>query len=333
MVERAGWPRGSLPVNGPARGTHASDRKTSPDSSARRVASMARLTPSINAASQPLQEAFYGEGYDYRRDSPHLKHRQLNERLLALLRATLSDLGSRDQPLTVLEIGAGDGAFVEPLLAFGCEVTATEMSKAAIAHLLALYGNNPRFRAVFDQDASLTALGEDRYSLILYASVLHHIPDYCAAIDLTIRSRLSRGGSFVSLQDPLRYATMPKGVHTLSEAAFLSWRVGQGNLLRGVRSRLRHARDAYEDDNPSDVVEYHVVRDGVDEQAIARVLSPHFASVTMIPYWSTFAKSWQLIGDRFSIANTFSIRADEYLDRGPGAPIPVVPPKTYSRPA
>src|SRR5437773_12101998 len=122
-----------------------------------------------------IQESGHPLGHDYRVGSPHLTHWHLYERLLAELRQALESPRARDVPWSVLDVGAGHGSFTEPLLAYGCTVTATEMSRASLDSLRARYGGNDRFSAVFDPDGSFRSLGDRTYGLVLFASTLHHI--------------------------------------------------------------------------------------------------------------------------------------------------------------
>lgn len=181
-------------------------------------------------ARQLHQELGHGEGHDYLEGSPHLKHAILHASLVDRLRRALDALERRGLPLTVLDVGAGDGGFGEPLLSYGCSVTATEMSRPAIARLERRYGRNPNFEVVFDSQGSLAAVGSRRFSLVLFASVLHHIPDYFAAIDRATSKHLAAGGTLVSLQDPLWYPSLDWRARAFSELAFLSWRITRGNL-------------------------------------------------------------------------------------------------------
>ncbi|HEY2636353.1 MAG TPA: class I SAM-dependent methyltransferase [Solirubrobacteraceae bacterium] len=273
--------------------------------------------PTGDSGLQHHQERVYTGDHDYRAGSPHLKHRRLNEEILARLRALLAALAARGLPPTVLEVGAGDGAFAEPLLAYGCHYTATEMSRPSIARLERLYARNERFAAVFDPDGTMGRLGEERFSLVLFASVLHHIPDYLAALDRAARERVAPGGALATVQDPLFYPRLGRARHALSEAAFLSWRVSQGHLARGAATRLRRARGVRDEDNPSDMVEYHVVRDGVDEEAVVALLRPSFARVELWPYWSTTAGLWQRVGELTGARNTFGVVAEDRLAAPP----------------
>ena len=257
---------------------------------------------------QRLQEFAYAPGYDYRRDAPHLKHAKLNDWLTSSLRGEVRQLQEADLPMSVLEIGAGDGAFVEPLLATGASVRATEMSRHSIEMLRQRFGTNPGFEVAFDPDGTMSGLGDERYALILYASVLHHIPDYLTALTDACRHLLP-GGTLLTFQDPLYYSSLQRGVHATSDAMYLSWRVTRGELLQGLVNRTRRMRNDLSIEEPSDMVEYHVVRDGVDQAAIKRVLLPRFDSVEVTSYWSAHAGIWQRVGEKLGICNTFAVRA------------------------
>ncbi len=261
------------------------------------------------AEIQEHQESAYADGYDYRDDAPHLKHSQLYGWFKTLLREELRRVTAAGLPPTVLEIGAGDGAFAEPLLATGASVTATEMSRPSANELRARYGTNPSFEVIFDPDGTLAPIDGRRFSIVLYASVLHHIPDYATAIEHVCDRTLPPGGTLLTFQDPLWYPSLRPGVRLASEATYLAWRLTRGNLRRGLSSRVRRARDDLRADEASDMVEYHVVRSGVNHEEIGQLLKPRFEAVTIVPYWSAHAPVWQKVGERLRLQNTFAIRA------------------------
>lgn len=258
------------------------------------------------------QEDFYDEDRDYASGSPHLAHSRLNRSLLKLVTATADAALTKGLPAEILEIGGGDGAIAEPLLARGLAVTSTEMSAPSVARMESRFGRNERFRAVHDPDGSLRALGDDRFSCVLFASVLHHIPDYLAALSASTTNHLRPGGSLVTIQDPLWYPRLTPAVRHASSGAYLSWRVLQGELLRGLRTRARRATRGYSDEEISDAVEYHVVRDGVDEQAIERLLRPLFEKVEVHSYWSSQGGPQQRLGELLRMRNTFAVTARGY---------------------
>lgn len=257
---------------------------------------------------QPLQERHFGPGYDYRVGSPHLKHWRLFDRLVSLLHEEVTDVNARGLPLTVLEVGAGHGGYTEPALAFGCSVTATEMSRPSLAHLAERYRFNPSFTGLFDPDGSLDVLGDQTFSLAICSSVLHHIPDYAGFLRFVLK-HLAPGGSLLTIQDPLPYESIRRVDLVLTRICYFSWRLSKGNYVQGVRTRLRRLRREYDEQNREDMVEYHVIRAGVDHNRILAVLSPLFQTLSVIPYWSTQPALGQRLGELLGIQNSFCVLA------------------------
>ncbi len=256
---------------------------------------------------QELQETVYDEEVDYRVGSPHLAHWRLYNQLVGILRDHVHGLVERDLPLDVLEIGAGHGGYTEPALAAGCAVTAVEMSRPSLTELTRRFGTNDRFRGVFDPDGRLAGV-DDGFSLALCVSVLHHIPDYLSFVD-TVVEQLAPGGTFLALQDPLWYPRADRSARLLDRGSYYVWRLGQGNATRGLATLSRRLRGRYDEAEPADMVEYHVVRRGVDEEALLDRLRPHFTEVELLPYWSSQLPVGQRLGDRLGLRNTFGIAA------------------------
>jgi SAM-dependent methyltransferase len=256
---------------------------------------------------QLLQESVYGDTVDYRRGSPHLAHWQLYDRLTAMLRREVHNLAAHGLPLDVLEVGAGHGGYTEPALAAGCQVTAVEMSRHSLATLRERYSTNTDLRLVLDADGSLKDVTES-FSLVLCVSVLHHIPDYLQFLDEATK-RLRPGGTLLTLQDPLWFSRTRPAVRIFDRAAFYGWRLGQGDLRKGMSTLVRRLRGVYDEENPSDMVEYHVIRQGVDEQAIVTLLARRFESVDLRPYWSNQSGLGQRSGELLGIKNTFGVVA------------------------
>jgi hypothetical protein len=72
---------------------------------------------------------------------------------------------------------------------------------------------------------------------------------------------------------------------------------------------LRQCRGALDESDPSDMVEYHVVRNGVDESALRALLRPRFAAVRMTTYWSMQGALHQTLGALAGQPNTFGLIA------------------------
>ena len=254
-----------------------------------------------------IQEQYYLPHVDYRTGSPHLSHPGLHDRLTAVLRGMIQRLAGQGLPLRVLEVGAGHGGFTELALAMGCDVTAVDMSKHSIDELQRRFGTNPNFRAVYDPDGALRNIDND-YSLLLLVSVLHHIPDYISFLKMACQ-RIADGGALLTLQDPLHYSRH-RTAHRVDQAAYLAWRLSQGNLSRGVRTRLRRIRGTLDETNPADMVEYHVIRDGVDEEKALSFAKTAFKEASLLTYWSNQLGLAQHLGHQLGLYNYFGVIAN-----------------------
>jgi hypothetical protein len=68
------------------------------------------------------------------------------------------------------------------------------------------------------------------------------------------------------------------------------------------------------------MVEYHVVRNGVDQDALVALLEPLFTDVRLRTYWSTQSKLLQRVGERTRWRSDFSIVATGRKRQGEVAP-------------
>lgn len=256
-----------------------------------------------------VQAKAYDKVADYAYGSPHLAHRRLNVWLRELI---LDAVMEHEERPRVLDVGAGHGSFTEMLLAAGCEVVATDVSGESVEELRRRYGRNRSFSAIHDASGTLALGDSSTFTAILFASVLHHIPDYVKEVQDAVRRFLRPGGCVVSIQDPLWYPTVPRSSRLIGGFAYGAWRLSQGDLRRGVRARIRRLRRTYDLANPSDVVEYHVVRQGVNERVLADSLRPMFRQVTLIPYWSAQSRIGQAVGVAMRRKNTFALVCHDY---------------------
>ena len=87
----------------------------------------------------------------------------------------------------------------------------------------------------------------------------------------------------------------------------------QGGLLHGVATQARRLHGQYDESNPADMVEYHVVRKGVDEESIARLLGVDFEKIELMQYWSNQSGAAQRLGKRLSFKDTFGLVASGRL--------------------
>ncbi len=254
-----------------------------------------------------LQQCAHGEGHDYAAGSPHIRHHALRSTIVTTLQELVGEVLDARGACSVLEIGAGHGTFTDHLVAMGAQVVVTEMSAPSARLLQERFRHNDDVRVILDQEGGSAGLGEP-VDVVVCLSVLHHIPDYLSAVHSYVE-RIAPGGAFISFQDPLWYARRSRLSRRVERVAYLMWRLTQGEFRRGLATVGRRLRGDLDETNISDMVEYHVVRAGVDEEALQALLRPHFAAVQLVTYWSTQADWTQALGSRFGPATTFGLIA------------------------
>lgn len=241
----------------------------------------------------------------YREHQPHLRHSDLHE----LHERCIDELmqGLRPCP-TVLDLGAGDGASTQSFLTRGAVVTAVDLSEVQLQNLRARCGSaEGRLKTVCgDALASLQWLGT--FDVVVASSFLHHVPDYVALVAQAL-DHVSPVGRFFSFQDPLRYDTLSRSTYAFSNGSYFAWRLFQGDLLRGLQTRIRRARGIYGPGRVEDDAEYHVTRNGVDQNRLADVARARGFAVRAIHYFSTQSSFLQRIGTQLGVANTFALIA------------------------
>ena len=253
-----------------------------------------------------LQEAGHGRGFDYEPGSPHLRHARLRHEITERIRDLVAEQFARTGSCRVLEIGAGHGSFTDHIAAAGADVTVTEMSRPSLELLEQRFAWNPKVTPIYDPDGETVFSEPSSYDLVLCVSVLHHIPDYLGFVN-RVCDRIDEGGAFASFQDPIWYPRRSRLNLSADRWAYYAWRLGQRNLWQGLSTRVRRARGFVDESNPADMVEYHVVRQGVDDQALAALLREKFADVDEWRYWSTQLPTLQAVGSRSGATTTFGL--------------------------
>lgn len=254
------------------------------------------------------QDAGHAEGHDYDKGSPHLRHPQLRRMVEERLTAMVHDRIATTGTCRVLEIGAGHGTFTACLLAAGAEVTVTEASAASAQHLRRTFGHTGRVEVRHDVTGEEILSETATWDLAVITAVLHHIPDYVGFLD-RLCPLIAPGGGIFTVQDPTYYPRRSSLTHRADRGAYLAWRLFQGDYARGLRTRVRRLRGVYDETEESDLVEYHVVRQGVDEEAIRRLLRGRFCDVEVFTYWSTQAPVLQRLGERVGLVSNFGLQA------------------------
>ncbi|MEQ7008240.1 class I SAM-dependent methyltransferase [Actinopolymorpha sp. B17G11] len=257
---------------------------------------------------QELQGKAHGFGYDYDPGSPHLSHLRLKKRLGAEIWSAVDRSFIRKGNCRVLEIGGGHGTITELAVAAGASVTVTEMSEASAVELRKRFAHNDRVRVIHDRLGDEILKPESTFDVVLCVSVLHHIPDYLGYVKSLV-DLISPDGDLITFQDPMWYPRRSRRNMAMYWACYFAWRAFQGNLLRGLGTRIRHVRGIRDQRLESDMVEYHVVRQGVDEVALASLVEKQFTSTAVVPYWSTQSGVLQRLGERLSLHSSFALVA------------------------
>ena len=249
---------------------------------------------------------------EYIDGAPHIQHYTLRS-LYGKLVVTVYDFAATyTHTPEVLDLGAGEGSVTLPFLELGAKVTAVDISESQARALQAKCANRTeklevRCQDVFDAIKSIQLEGR-QYDIIVANSFLHHVPDYLSLIRQAA-AILSRHGQLFSFQDPLRYDSVGRFTMIFSTLAYFSWRIFKGDIIGGLKRRIRRARGIYLEDCPQDNIEYHAVRGGVDQDAIHELFEQLGFECDIIRYFSTQSRIWQRMGSALGIKNTFAVVA------------------------
>ena len=248
---------------------------------------------------------------DYIDGAPHIKHASLRK-LYGTLLVQIYDRAKRyTQVPRVLDLGAGEGSVSLPFLELGASVVAVDISESQLDALKKKCRDYDGMLDVRCEDINDTLKDKgQKYDIIVVSSFLHHVPDYVGLIREAV-SVLNPRGQFFSFQDPLRYDSVGKATMMFTNVAYFSWRVFKGDVLGGLKRRVRRARGIYLEESVHDNAEYHVTRNGVDHEAIHALLKEQGFDCRIVTYFSTQSRVFQPIGAALGIKNTFAIAAQK----------------------
>jgi SAM-dependent methyltransferase len=249
---------------------------------------------------------------DYIDAAPHIKHAALRDLYCNLVLEVYDAAAKFANPPRVLDLGAGEGSVTLPFLRLGAHVLAVDLSENQLNTLRdKCQGHEDRLE-IRCEDVYDTLADEHReFDIIAVNSFLHHIPDYLSLIRKAT-SLLSNRGLFFSFQDPLRYATVGLSTRLFTDVGYSIWRLKRGpisDVIGGFSRRLRLSRGIYRDNCRQDNAEYHVVRQGVDQDAIVSLFESLDFDCRMTLYYSSHHNLFQKIGKSVGIVNHFSMIA------------------------
>lgn len=248
----------------------------------------------------------------YIRGAPHIRHSHLRALHHELTQKVLEEALKHSPAPRILDLGAGEGSLTATYLRRGAKVTAVDVSEARLRQLREVCQHLPGQLQTVCSEAfqAVDILQQEgrQYDVIVATAFLHHVPNYD---DLLRRSLalLREHGQVFTFEDPLRYDSLDWTSRIFSGMAYLSWRLWQGNLTAGAYRFLRRKFGHYTE-TLEDQTEYHVVRNGVDQDALERMLRKENIDCHIVRYFSTQAPRWTSLGTRLRMVNSFGIIAN-----------------------
>jgi len=245
--------------------------------------------------------------------APHVKHAALRKLYGQLVVQVFDNAKKHTQTPAILDLGAGEGSVTVPFLDLGAKVVAVDISLSQIDALKTKCAHFGDMLEVQCEDINCALKDKNKmYDIVVVNSFLHHVPDYLSMIKeaTTVVNPL---GQFLSFQDPLRYDSVGKINSLFSNFAYFTWRVFRGDVIGGLKRRVRRARGIYLDDSDADNTEYHVTRNGVDQEAIRKLFEEMGWDCSIVSYFSTQGSLFQPIGSMLGMKNTFAIIAQKRL--------------------
>ena len=243
--------------------------------------------------------------------APHIKHASLRKLYGKLVVQIFDNATLYTKIPKVLDLGAGEGSVTLPFLELGAKVVAVDISNSQLDALKIKCENSGDMLEVRCEDINYTLKDKsEKYDIIVVNSFLHHVPDYLGMIR-EAATVLNPHGQFFSFQDPLRYDSVGKATMTFSTLAYFCWRVFRGDVIGGLRRRMRRSRGIYLEDSVHDNAEYHVTRNGVDQDAICGLFEEEGFDCNIVSYFSTQSRLFQPIGAMLSMKNTFAVFAQK----------------------
>jgi ubiquinone/menaquinone biosynthesis C-methylase UbiE len=102
-------------------------------------------------------------------------------RLRAWLDRAAAEVRTGSVPLSALDLGCGSGNLTRHLLELGMQVTAADVSTGFLGLVRARY-STPALKTLAMNGRDLSNIADGSFDLVATYSVLHHIPDYLAAV-------------------------------------------------------------------------------------------------------------------------------------------------------
>lgn len=271
------------------------------------------MNAEANKIASIANDAAYGLKDPKAYRPPHIKHAELRNLYGQLVQRVFAEAAKHHKAPRVLDLGAGEGSVTFPFLELGARVVAVDISSRQLEELREKcdrYSGLLETRCE-DVNETLANASHETYDIIAANSFLHHIPDYLSLIRDAV-GMLSPSGIFFSFQDPLRYDSVGTFTRAFTDMAYASWRLSlgsRGDFIGGIRRRLRRRKGIYLADCVQDNAEYHITRNGVDQDGIRKLLDQCGFDCDIVTYFSTQSRIFQPIGSKLGVKNMFAVIA------------------------
>ncbi|MCP4661494.1 MAG: class I SAM-dependent methyltransferase [bacterium] len=243
--------------------------------------------------------------------APHIKHASLRRLYAELVVQVFDRAKKHTETPRILDLGAGEGSVTLPFLELGAKVAAVDISSSQLDALRARCRRFDGMLEVRCEDINDTVKDKSgEYDIIVVNSFLHHVPDYLWLIR-EASTVLSPYGQFFSFQDPLRYDSVGRATRMFSASAYFWWRIFKGDVIGGLMRRIRRSRGIYLEDSVQDNAEYHVIRNGVDQEAVHGLFEEQRFDCTIVSYFSTQSRLFQPLGAVLGMKNMFAVVAQK----------------------
>jgi 2-polyprenyl-3-methyl-5-hydroxy-6-metoxy-1,4-benzoquinol methylase len=241
--------------------------------------------------------------------APHLKHASLRKLYGELVVEIFDKIKANVRTPMVLDLGAGEGSATMSFLELGAKVLAVDISQGQLDALRARSRQFGEMLEIRCQDVNdMLCEKHTQFDIVVLNSFLHHIPDYLGLIREAV-TLLNPGGQFFSFQDPLRFDSLGSANRLFGTFAYISWRIFKGDVLGALNRHIRRLRGIYLTDSVHDNAEYHMTRNGVDQDAIRGLFAELNFACRIVSYFSTQSRLFQPIGSAFAANNTFAVIA------------------------
>lgn len=244
------------------------------------------LTPDDELSAQIVEQniAYHEATADlYDLSHPELEH-LLQRRMLAADLKLIRELVGETTGGLALDVGAGTGRMTRRLVREGFDCLALDNSPAMLAVLRRRYERLPDPKgALLTAVAGATefdpALLDGRaVQVVAFSSVLHHLPDYLATLDL-YAGLLAPGGVLYITHEPLTIDA-PRRTPAMKLVRAVDRLLVQPQQIAKTLKRLLGGRQQVKIAEPQ-LVDYHH-QAGLDPEAITATLSRHGLQVVRL---------------------------------------------------